>query len=201
MGCTPEPQVSHSTRVGTTYHWRRPRSWLVASLCRTGCWARCRFHRHFGICRKSGLVSVLSQATPPLPSCPRSGPPDLVPNPSSHPRPAPFSKVGGSLHNPSEARPHLPVPQISFLPVVSDTMALGGSGQDSLQAAFPDHCEGAVAHSKGEQTLSRGQWRVGNRKEGATARERPENLDRTQRQRLGGPRDTGAGGEAAKTQP
>ena len=49
----------------------------------------------------------------------------------------------------------------------------------------PDPREGAVAHSKGEQTLSRGQWRVGNRRERARARERPENLDRTQRQRLG----------------
>lgn len=132
MGCNPGPQVSHSTRVGTTYHWRRPRSWLVASLCRTGCWARCRFHRHFGICGKSGLVSVLSQATPPRPSCPRSGPPDLGPNPSSHPRPAPFSKVGGSLHNPSEASPTCQSPKPAFYLSLQTPWPLEGAGRTHL---------------------------------------------------------------------
>lgn len=61
----PEPQVFHpNTHIGTTYHWQRPRSWLVASLCQTGCWARYRFHRHFGSWGESGMVSTMSQASP-----------------------------------------------------------------------------------------------------------------------------------------
>lgn len=92
MGCTPEPQVSHPTHAGTTYHWRRPRSWLAASLCQTGCWARCRFHRHFGICGENGMVITVSQATSSCPSCPLPGLPHPVPIPSPCPRPAPFQQ-------------------------------------------------------------------------------------------------------------
>lgn len=92
MGCIPGPQVSHSTRVGTTYHWRRPRSWLVASLCRTDCWARCRFHHHFGICGKSGLVSVLSQATPPRPFLSPLRAPRSSAQPQLSPKTCPFQQ-------------------------------------------------------------------------------------------------------------
>ena len=92
MGCTPGPQVSYSTCVGTTYHWRRPRSWLVASLCRTGCWARCRSHRHFGICGKSGLVSVLSQTTPPLPFLSSLRAPRSSAQPQPTPKTCPFQQ-------------------------------------------------------------------------------------------------------------
>lgn len=66
------------------------------SVSRTGCWARCAgFIAILGSAESSGPASVLSQATPPrLPPVLARAPQDLGPNPSSHPRPASFSKVG-----------------------------------------------------------------------------------------------------------
>lgn len=100
----PEPQVAHpNTHAGTTHRWRRPRSWLAASLCQTGCWARCRSHRHFGSWRESGMVSSVPGQPSSCPSFLSLGSQIWYPSPALPQAPPPFSKVGGNLYSSSEA--------------------------------------------------------------------------------------------------
>lgn len=72
------PSVFHPlTPTGTTYHWQRPGSWLAASPYQTGCWARCRFHHHFGSWGDSDMVrntpgQLCSFSPQPLPRVPKS---------------------------------------------------------------------------------------------------------------------------------
>lgn len=136
MGCPQTPEFSHpNTRAGTTYHWQRPRSWLAASLCQTGCWARCRFRRHFGSWRESGMVSSppgQSSSCPTSPRAPRSATLSLP-----HAQDLlPFGNIGSSLYNPSETRPpFLSPPNSSLLSQthVSEAMALRGMKQGNRQ--------------------------------------------------------------------